>query len=184
MPTADTKKLIILDRDGVINEDSDCYIKSLEEWKPYPKAIDAIARLTKQGWTIAIATNQSGIARGYFTEHTLSQIHEAMRCQVESAGGHIAQIAYCPHGPQDGCSCRKPQPGLLEQIRCSLGMENLHAAWLVGDSLRDIQAGAAMGCQLVLVRTGKGMIAQEKELPTGTQVYDDLEKFANFLLSA
>nr|WP_299379883.1 D-glycero-beta-D-manno-heptose 1,7-bisphosphate 7-phosphatase [uncultured Halomonas sp.] len=183
MTTTDIKKLIILDRDGVINEDSDHYIKSLEEWKPYPKAIAFIARMTKEGWTIAVATNQSGIARGYFTERTLLQIHDAMRCQIESAGGHIAHIAYCPHGPQDGCSCRKPQPGLLEKIRLALRMEDLRNAWMVGDSLRDLQAGAAMGCQLALVRTGKGGITEAGELPAGTQVHDDLEKFADFLLS-
>lgn len=178
------QQLIILDRDGVINEDSDQYIKSLEEWKPYPQAIDSIARLTKAGWTLAVATNQSGIARGYFTERALSRIHEAMLCRVETVGGRIAHIAYCPHGPKDHCDCRKPKPGLLEQIRLVLGMTHLRDAWMVGDSLRDLQAGAAMGCRLALMRTGKGVATEAGGVPIGVRVYDDLEEFAHFLVHA
>nr|WP_298414134.1 D-glycero-beta-D-manno-heptose 1,7-bisphosphate 7-phosphatase [uncultured Halomonas sp.] len=182
MPAIDTSKVIILDRDGVINEDSDHYIKSLEEWAPYPQAINAIGRLTKAGWTLAVATNQSGIARGYFTEYSLLLIHEAMINEIEDAGGRIAHVAYCPHGPEDDCACRKPRPGLLEQIRLALGMEHLSNAWMVGDSLRDLQAGASMGCQLALVRTGKGNITLADDLPAETRIYKDLEEFANFLL--
>nr|WP_298377202.1 D-glycero-beta-D-manno-heptose 1,7-bisphosphate 7-phosphatase [uncultured Halomonas sp.] len=183
MSATDTKKLIILDRDGVINEDSDQYIKSLDEWKPYPQAIDAIRRLTEAGWTLAIATNQSGIARGYFTECTLSQIHEAMIDRIENEGGRIAFVAYCPHGPDDECICRKPNSGLLEQIRVALDMIDLQEAWMVGDSLRDLEAGAAKGCQLALVRTGKGIVTEANGIPSKVQVYDDLKRFTDYLLN-
>ena len=176
------RNLIILDRDGVINEDSDDYIKTLEEWRPYPQAIDAIARLSKAGWTLAIATNQSGIARRYYDEATLARIHAAMLERIEAAGGHIAHIAYCPHGPKDGCHCRKPAPGLLDEIRLVLGMPTLAGAWLVGDSLRDLQAGRSRGCRPVLVRTGKGVRTEANGVQEGTQVYDDLSEFASHLL--
>ncbi|SHE71905.1 D-alpha,beta-D-heptose 1,7-bisphosphate phosphatase [Modicisalibacter ilicicola DSM 19980] len=176
------EKLIILDRDGVINEDSDDYIKSLEEWRPYPQAIDAIARLAQAGWNIAVATNQSGIARGYYDEATLARIHAAMLERIEAAGGRVAHIAYCPHGPDEGCDCRKPAAGLLEQIRQALDMPTLEGAWLVGDTLRDLQAGLKMGCRPVLVRTGKGCRIEAQRMPEGTQVYDDLAGFVDHLL--
>ncbi|MGC3874108.1 D-glycero-beta-D-manno-heptose 1,7-bisphosphate 7-phosphatase [Halomonas sp. GXIMD04776] len=176
------QQLIILDRDGVINEDSDQYIKSLKEWKPYPQAIDSIARLSNAGWAIAIATNQSGIARGYLTEDTLAQIHHAMLELVQRAGGNIAHIAYCPHGPNDACDCRKPRAGLLRQIRHALGLKNLDGAWLVGDSMRDLQAGAAMGCRRVLVRTGKGANTELNERLNNILVFNDLSEFTEYLL--
>ncbi|WP_110654265.1 D-glycero-beta-D-manno-heptose 1,7-bisphosphate 7-phosphatase [Salinicola halimionae] len=148
--------LVILDRDGVINEDSDAYIKSLEEWRPLPNAIEAMARLYKAGWQVAIATNQSGIGRGYYDLDTLHAIHRRLTDLVESAGGSIAIIAYCPHRPDEGCDCRKPKPGMLLQIQRSLGFESLENSWMVGDSLRDIQAGLAAGCHTALVGTGNG----------------------------
>ncbi|PMR74689.1 D-glycero-beta-D-manno-heptose 1,7-bisphosphate 7-phosphatase [Billgrantia endophytica] len=176
-------KLVILDRDGVINRDSDQYIKSLDEWIPYPAAIDAIARLSQAGWTVAIATNQSGIARGYFDVTTLDAMHDELDRLVTQAGGHIALIVYCPHGPEDGCDCRKPKPGLLEQIRTELRLESLAGSWMVGDSLRDLQAGKAVGCQSALVRSGKG---KRTELAgTGlenTLIVDDLAAFVDWLL--
>ncbi|UYV19123.1 D-glycero-beta-D-manno-heptose 1,7-bisphosphate 7-phosphatase [Halomonas qaidamensis] len=175
-------QLVILDRDGVINHDSDAYIKSLEEWIPYPSAIDAIAQLAQAGYTVAIATNQSGIARGYYDEATLHLMHERLTTLVEAKGGHIAHIAYCPHGPDEQCACRKPLPGLLLQIQQRLGMESIIGSWMVGDSLRDLQAGEAVGCQPVLVRTGKGekTLANHKGLEN-TLVYSDLAAFADWL---
>ncbi|WP_108446179.1 D-glycero-beta-D-manno-heptose 1,7-bisphosphate 7-phosphatase [Halomonas denitrificans] len=178
-------KLVILDRDGVINHDSDNYVKSLDEWIPYPTAIEAIARLSRAGWTVAIATNQSGIARGYYSEAVLASMHERLEQLVHQAGGEIAHIAYCPHGPDDGCDCRKPLTGLLEQIRRALHLENLEGSWMVGDSLRDLQAGEPMGCRPVLVRTGKGRRTEAKgEGLDQAMIFDDLAAFVTWLLVA
>lgn len=176
-------KLVILDRDGVINQDSDAYIKSLEEWIAYPQAIEAIAYLTQHGWTVAIATNQSGIARGYFDTATLDAMHEELRHQVSSAGGEIAHIAYCPHGPDDGCDCRKPLPGLLQQVQQALGLSTLEGSWMVGDSLRDLQAGQAAGCHAALVRTGKGVRTEQKgQGLENVRIFDDLASFSRWLI--
>lgn len=176
-------KLVILDRDGVINQDSDAYIKSLDEWVPYPGAIAAIARLSRAGWTVAVATNQSGIARGLYDTAALDQMHRRLTELVSAAGGEIAMIAYCPHGPDDGCDCRKPRAGLLARIRDALGLENLTGTWLVGDSLRDLQAGERMGCRRVLVRTGKGRSTEAKGIELAdVAVYDDLSGFVDWLL--
>ncbi|MGR2738589.1 D-glycero-beta-D-manno-heptose 1,7-bisphosphate 7-phosphatase [Billgrantia sp. Q4P2] len=180
----DASRLVILDRDGVINQDSDDYIKSLAEWIPYPTSIEAIARLSGAGWTIAIATNQSGIARGYYDEATLASMHAELERQVGEAGGKIDLIAYCPHGPDDGCTCRKPLPGLLVQIRDALELDSLEGSWMVGDSLRDLQAGEPMGCRPVLVRTGKGRRTEAKGVGLeGALIFDDLAAFADWLLS-
>ena len=186
MPSPD--RLVILDRDGVINRDSDAYVKSLAEWVPYPSAIDAIARLSRAGWTVAVATNQSGIARGYYDETALAEMHAELDHLVKDAGGEIAHTAFCPHGPDDGCDCRKPLPGLLEQIREALGMESLTGSWMVGDSLRDLQAGEPMGCRPALVRTGKGerTLAKHPELTaedSKARVFDDLAAFVDWLLA-
>ncbi|WP_458525164.1 D-glycero-beta-D-manno-heptose 1,7-bisphosphate 7-phosphatase [Onishia taeanensis] len=181
MPIA--PKLVILDRDGVINQDSDRYVKSLDEWIPYPSAIEAIARLSGAGWTVAVATNQSGIARGYFDEAVLDGIHTRLNALVEEAGGRIEQIVYCPHGPDDDCRCRKPKPGLLETIRDRLGLADLERSWMVGDSLRDLQAGEALGCRSVLVRTGKGADTEAKgEGLAKARVFDDLSAFVTWLI--
>lgn len=175
-------KLVILDRDGVINHDSDAYIKSLKEWIPYPTAISAIAKLTHSGYTVAVATNQSGISRGYYDEATLHAMHERLITLVEAEGGTIAHIAYCPHGPDDYCDCRKPQPGLLLEIQQQLGVETLEGSWMVGDSLRDLQAGEAVGCHTVLVRTGKGAKTEVKGVGLEkTHIFNDLAKFTEWL---
>ena len=145
----------MLDRDGVINEDSDQYIKSPEEWIPVPGSLDAIARLTAAGYRIFVATNQSGIARGKYTLDTLQAIHETMEQAVAEAGGRIDGIFYCPHGPEDGCDCRKPKPGLLRQIEAAHGI-SLAGCPYVGDSQRDLVAARAVGAVPVLVRTGYG----------------------------
>ncbi|HBN14620.1 MAG: D-glycero-beta-D-manno-heptose-1,7-bisphosphate 7-phosphatase [Gammaproteobacteria bacterium] len=168
-------RLIILDRDGVINEDSDAFIKSVAECVPVAGSIDAIARLSKAGYTVAVATNQSGIARGLLSETTLSQIHGYLSGLVEKAGGHIAGFFYCPHGPDTNCSCRKPRPGLLYQIRDKYGSE-ICGVPVVGDSLRDLQAAKTAGCTPVLVRSGKG----EQTLATGLPPeLADSPQFAN-----
>lgn len=182
MPIA-PQQLVILDRDGVINQDSDAYIKSLDEWIPYPSAIDAIARLSQAGFTVAIATNQSGIARGYYDEAILTSMHDRLKALVKAAGGHVAHIAYCPHGPDDACHCRKPLPGLLVEIKEQLGLATLAGSWMVGDSLRDLQAGEACGCRGVLVKTGKGAQTIEKGIGLdNVLIHADLAEFTDRLL--
>jgi D-glycero-D-manno-heptose 1,7-bisphosphate phosphatase len=179
-------KLIILDRDGVINEDSDAFIKSAEECIPVPGSIAAIARLSKAGYRIVVATNQSGIARGLLDEFALARIHQTLNDLVEEAGGLITGFFYCPHGPGDHCQCRKPLPGLLHQIARELDVSVTHVPF-VGDSLRDLQAARSAGCQPVLVLTGKGRDTAASGLPaalTDTPVYDDLAAFANSILAS
>ncbi len=174
-------KLLILDRDGVINEDSDAYIKSLAEWIPIPGSIDAIARLSRAGWTVAVATNQSGLARGYYDAATLESMHTRLRQLVAEQGGEVGLIVHCPHGPDDGCACRKPKPGMLLQIAAHYGTE-LAGVWFVGDSPGDLEAALAVHCQPVLVKTGKGERTLSKSLPANTLVFDDLAAVADQLL--
>lgn len=176
-------KLIILDRDGVINQDSDAYIKTLDEWIPLPGSIDAIARLSKAGWTVAVATNQSGVGRGYYSEATLQSMHDRLCQLVREQGGTVDLIRYCPHGPEAGCDCRKPAPGLFKQIGEQVG-RSLDGVPTVGDSLRDLEAGCAVGCTPYLVRTGKGASTEHKTLPAGTQVFDDLAAVVDHLLES
>ena len=174
-------KLLILDRDGVINQDSDHYIKSPAEWKPIKGSIEAIARLTQAGWRIVVATNQSGIARGLFDTSTLNAIHDAMHKAVVQAGGRIEAIFFCPHAADSNCDCRKPKPGMLLEIERRLNIP-LAGVSFVGDSLRDMQAAAAAGARPVLVLTGKGKKTRDAGgLPEGTLVYPDLAAFASQL---
>jgi D-glycero-D-manno-heptose 1,7-bisphosphate phosphatase len=147
--------LLVLDRDGVINQDSEDYIRSLEEWHPIPGSIEAIAALSGAGYRIAIATNQSGLGRGYFDLDELERIHAHLRQLVEEHGGAIAGIFYCPHLPGQGCDCRKPGTGLLQAIESELG-ESPRGCFFIGDSLKDLQAARRYGCRPVLVETGKG----------------------------
>ncbi len=178
-----TRKLIVLDRDGVINEDSDAFIKTLDEWIPLPGSIEAIARLSRAGWQVCIATNQSGLARGLFDTATLDSMHDRLRELVAGQGGRIELILHCPHGPDDGCECRKPKPGLFRQIADHYGYSDLAGVPAVGDSLRDLQAGAALGATPYLVRTGKGAVTLERPLPPGTLVFADLSSVARHLLN-
>lgn len=176
-------KLVILDRDGVINFDSAQFIKSPAEWKPIPGSLEAIARLTQSGYRVVVATNQSGIGRGLFDMDTLNGIHEKMHKSVVSLGGRIDAVFFCPHTSDSKCSCRKPQPGMFKRIAETLnvGLKGVHT---VGDSLRDLQAGAAIGCKTNLVLTGKGEKTQaEGNLPEGTRVFPDLAAFVNELLT-
>lgn len=176
-------KLIVLDRDGVINHDSDAYIKTVDEWQPLPGAITAMARLYQAGWTVAVATNQSGLARGYYDEAELHAMHDKMRALLAEQQAEIGLIAFCPHGPDDGCDCRKPNIGLLLQIAEHYGVD-LDGVWFVGDSLRDLQAAVTVGAQPVLVKTGKGQDTARKELPPSTLVFADLAAVADALLQA
>lgn len=177
-------KLIVLDRDGVINEDSDAYVKTLDEWIPIPGSLEAIARLCEAGWTVAVATNQSGLARGLFDAIALGDMHFKMQRLVMEQGGRIDLIVHCPHGPNDGCDCRKPLPGLFQQIAEHFHLENLKGVPVVGDSHRDLHAGMRLGGAPYLVRTGKGMKTLEGTLPPGTQVFDDLAAVTDHLLGA
>jgi len=176
-------KLIILDRDGVINHDSPDYIKSPAEWHALPGSLDAIARLSRAGWRVVIASNQSGIARRLFSMETLNAIHAKLRRELAQAGGAIDAIFVCPHAPQDECLCRKPRPGLLHDIarRYEVTLAGVPA---VGDSLRDLIAAKLADCAPILVRTGNGATTLKKGgLPQGTEVYDDLAAVASALLS-
>jgi D-glycero-D-manno-heptose 1,7-bisphosphate phosphatase len=178
-------QLIILDRDGVINEDSDAYIKSVDECVPVPGSIEAIAQLTQAGYTVVVATNQSGIARGLLDEYSLAHIHQYLSDLVEEAGGQIAGFFYCPHGPEDGCMCRKPDPGLIDQIAMEFGVA-VEGVPLVGDSLRDLVAARAAGCRPILLRTGKGERVLAKGLApefADVEIFDDLLQFTKHLLS-
>ncbi|CAM3082796.1 D-alpha,beta-D-heptose 1,7-bisphosphate phosphatase [Pseudomonas gessardii] len=175
-------KLLILDRDGVINYDSDAYIKSVEEWIPLPGSIEAIAQLSKAGWTVAIATNQSGLARGYYDIATLDAMHARLRALVAEQGGEVGLVVYCPHGPDEGCDCRKPKPGMLKIISEHYKVP-LAGIWFVGDSLGDLEAAKAVDSQPVLVKTGKGEKTQAKNLPVGTLIFDDLAAVAAELIN-
>jgi D-glycero-D-manno-heptose 1,7-bisphosphate phosphatase len=176
--------LIVLDRDGVINQDSDDYIKSVEEWEPIPGSLEAISQLSHAGFTVAIATNQSGLARGLFDIDDLNAIHQTLRRRLLALGGRIEMIAFCPHGPDDRCRCRKPRPGLLQEIRRCTHL-SLRNAPVIGDSVRDLEAAGAVGARPILVRTGKGL-ATERALATigwPLPVFDDLHAAAAFLLA-
>ena len=173
-------KLVILDRDGVINEDSDDFIKSPAEWRPLPGSLEAIARLTAHGYTVVVATNQSGLARGLLDAATLDAIHRRMQGAVAAAGGRIDAIFHCPHGPEDACSCRKPQPGLLRQIAERYGVA-LHAIPVIGDSSRDLQAARAVGARPILVLTGKGRATLQSCDASAVEAYPDLDAAARAL---
>lgn len=178
----DHSKVVVLDRDGVINEDSDEFIKSPAEWRPLPGSLEAIARLHRAGFSIVVATNQSGIGRGLFSLEMLADIHQLMLSMVTAAGGHIARIVFCPHTPDDCCNCRKPAPGMLYEIAeltgCGLG--NMI---VIGDAARDLQAARAAGSRAILVRTGKGRATEAALAPNDTvEVYDDLAAAAEALL--
>lgn len=175
-------KLIILDRDGVINFDSVQYIKSPAEWKPIPGSLEAIARLNQAGYKVVVATNQSGVGRGLFDMDTLNAIHEKMHKALSAVGGRVDAIFYCPHAADSGCDCRKPKPGMFRRIAGCFNVD-LNGVPTVGDSLRDLQAGAAMGCLPLLVHTGKGdKTRTEGGLPEGTLEFADLAAAVDHLL--
>jgi D-glycero-D-manno-heptose 1,7-bisphosphate phosphatase len=177
-------KLIVLDRDGVINQDSDAYIKSVDEWIPIEGSLEAIARLNHGGYTVVVASNQSGIARGYFDIETLSAMHRKMDNMLASIGGRIDAVFFCPHGPDDGCSCRKPKPGMLLEIgqRFNVPLSNVI---FIGDSVADIKAATSASAKTMLVRTGKGIKAEKilrAECKASIPVYDDLAAAVDIIL--
>ena len=176
-------KLILLDRDGVINRDSDAFVKSVAEFLPLPGAIEAIGALCAAGFRVAVCTNQSGVGRGLLTETELGRIHEKLITLVESAGGRIESIRYCPHLPDAGCDCRKPSPGMVLDLLDELSFAAADAV-VVGDSLRDLQSGRSAGCRVVLVRTGNGREVEADAADAGfLEVYDDLATFARSEIS-
>jgi len=175
-------KLIILDRDGVINFDSDQFIKSPEEWKPIPGSLEAIARLNQAGYRVAVATNQSGIGRGLFDMPTLNAIHDKMHKQLAQVGGRVDAIFFCPHTNESNCECRKPKSGMIEEVALRFGV-SLKGVPAVGDSLRDLEAAGRLGAQPYLVLTGKGTKTQAKGgLPEGTLIHPDLASVVSSLL--
>ncbi|WP_461481127.1 D-glycero-beta-D-manno-heptose 1,7-bisphosphate 7-phosphatase [Porticoccus sp.] len=181
-------RLVILDRDGVINQDSDDYVKSLAEWIPIPGSIEAIARLSRAGFTVVVATNQSGIGRGLFDLDDLEAMHARLNELVLEQGGELSGIFYCPHRPEDACHCRKPAAGLLDAIADEFQL-SLQGVPLIGDSLRDLQSGLSHRCTPILVRTGKGA-STETRLPSQpepalqqTAVFDDLAQAVDHLLA-
>lgn len=176
-------KLVILDRDGVINHDSDDYIKSPEEWVPIPGSLEAIARLHREGYKVIVATNQSGVGRGLFDMDTLGRIHSRMLEAVRAKGGEIDAIFYCPHKPEDDCMCRKPQPGLFQEIAERLKV-NLNGVYAVGDTERDVAAARLVSARPVLVRSGKGKRTLKKgKALTDIPVFEDLAAFTDAFLS-
>ena len=176
-------KFIILDRDGVVNLDSDQFIKTPDEWVPIAGSLEAIAMLNQAGYRVVIASNQSGIGRGLFEMSALNAMHEKMYKALAALGGRVEAVFFCPHTAADNCDCRKPKSGLYEQIGERFGVE-LRNVPTVGDSLRDLEAGVAVGCLPHLVRTGKGLRTLDKGgLPAGTRIHDDLAAFARWLIA-
>ena len=177
-------KVIVLDRDGVINHDSDDYIKSAEEWRPLEGSLDAIARLKHSGYTVVVASNQSGLARGFFDIEALSAMHGKMDEMLAEIGARIDAIFYCPHGPEDGCDCRKPKPGMLLEIgqRFNVSLEDVI---FIGDSISDIKAAYSAHAKAMLVRTGKGAKAEkilQTECKGNVPVFDDLASAVTAIL--
>lgn len=167
-------KLVIIDRDGVINRDSEQYIKSPDEWQPIAGSLEAIARFTQAGFRVVVATNQSGLGRGLFDMATLNAMHDKMHKAVNQLGGRIDAVFFCPHAQDAGCSCRKPRPGMLLEIaaRFNVAIEGVPA---IGDSLRDLQAASAAGARPILVLTGKGeQTLKSGAVPEGTEIHQDL----------
>ena len=178
-------KLVILDRDGTINSDSDDFVKTPDEWMPLPGALEAIARLSQAGWHVVIASNQSGLGRGLFDVASLNAMHAKMHKMLAAVGGRVDAVFYCPHSPEESCNCRKPLPGLFEQIGSRFGVP-LKGVPTAGDSSRDLQAGSAAGCEPHLVLTGKSaqyaLGGQPDGLPFGTLLHADLSAFVDFIL--
>ena len=166
---AENGKLIILDRDGVINHDSDEFIKSPDEWTAIPGSLEAISRLCREDYKVVVITNQSGIAKGLYTINTLNRIHQKMLEELHRAGGDISAIFFCPHDNDDNCECRKPKPGMFLELGKRLKC-NLREVYAVGDSLRDLEAAESAGAKPALVKTGKGLITLDQISKTKGQI--------------
>ena len=176
-------KLIVLDRDGVVNHDSTQYIKSPDEWRPIPGSLEAIARLNHAGFRVVVATNQSGVGRGLYDMATLNAIHEKMHKALAHAGGRVDAVFFCPHTADSKCECRKPKPGMLHEIGRRFGVE-MTGVPIVGDGLRDLQAAEAIGAQPMLVLTGKGeKTLRDGGFPKNTVIFPDLAFAASALLA-
>lgn len=172
-------RLVLLDRDGVVNYDSPAFIRTPDEWRPIPGSLDAIARLKHAGWLVAVCSNQSGVGRGLIEPAMLEAIHDRLRAALAECGGSLDALLYCPHHPAEGCTCRKPAPGLLLAAMAGLGVSAGDCV-AIGDSLRDIEAGKAAGCRTILVRTGNGRAAETGARQIGVDaVYDDLSDAVN-----
>ena len=181
---SESRKFVVLDRDGVINRDSSDYIKCADEWLALPGSIEAICRLHQAGFTVVVASNQSGLGRGLFSDVALAEIHDKMNNQIEQGGGQLAGVFFCPHLPDAGCDCRKPATGLLQAIETEFG-QSLQGAVFVGDSLKDLQAATRHKIEPVLVRTGNGATTETKLASHGLahiSVYDDLAAFTHAFL--
>lgn len=176
-------KLIILDRDGVINYDSDKYIKNVDEWEPIPGSLEAIANLTQNDFTVVVCSNQSGISRGLFSFEELNEMHTKMHKLVKQAGGEISAIFCCPHKPEDNCECRKPKPKMIFDICERFNVDNISTVMLVGDSARDLEAINNAGGIPVLVKTGNGKKTLTKsKIPPGTLVFENLFEVSEYLI--
>ena len=182
-------KLVILDRDGTINADSDDFVKTADEWVPLPGSLEAIAKLNHAGWHVVVVSNQSGLGRGLFDAYTLNEMHAKMNALLMPLGGRVDAVFFCPHAPEDDCRCRKPRPGLFEDIGLRFGID-MAGVPAVGDTLRDLQAASTVGCMPHLVRTGKaasldeaGVQAMREKVP-GLTVHADLAAFVDALLAA
>lgn len=177
----DPLKLVVLDRDGVINRDSPDFIRTADQWEPLPGSLEAIAELTRAGWTVVVATNQSGIARGYLTRRELERIHARMESAVRQAGGRIDAIFVCPHGPGEGCDCRKPGTGLFRQIEARYG-QPVAGVPAVGDSERDLEAARRAGARPILVMTGNGRETAARLGAAAPEAYADLRSAVSALI--
>ena len=175
-------RLVMIDRDGVINEDSGEFIKSVAEWRPIAGSLEAIASLHRAGWMVAVVTNQSGVGRGLYDEATLAKIHEHMRERVRAAGGSLAGVYYCPHLPDAGCECRKPKPGMFRALERELGVSVVGAPY-IGDRMSDVEAADAVGARPMLVRTGTGAATVAVLGARRVPVFDDLAAAARSLLA-
>jgi D-glycero-D-manno-heptose 1,7-bisphosphate phosphatase len=189
-------KLLILDRDGTLNRSRDDYVASADEWEALPGALEAVARLNHGGWRVVLATNQSGVGRGMFDMVSLNAIHAKMHRQLAAVGGRVDAIFFCPHAPEDACNCRKPAPGLFQQIGARFGV-SLAEVPAAGNAVRHVQAAAAAGCPTHLLLTGKSehlraqaqrgtvddLAALAPGLPPGLQLHADLAAFADWLLA-
>lgn len=175
-------RYVLLDRDGVINADSDDFIKSPDEWQPIPGSLQAIARLNQEGYKVIVITNQSGLARGLFTQEILEDIHAKMRASVVEAGGVIEAIYFCPHGPDDNCNCRKPGTGMLLQFAKDY-QTKLDNIPFVGDNLKDVQAAIAVGAKPILVKTGKGEQTLANNPQLNVLVFERLYDAAEFIVT-
>ena len=180
-------KAVLLDRDGVINFDSPDYILSPEQWEPIPGSLEAIARLTKAGIAIAVVSNQSALGRGMLDDATLQNIHAKMLLSIEALGGRVDHVAYCPHAPDDGCTCRKPLPGMITESLAALNLEDqLQHVCMIGDSLRDMQAAWAAGVKGILVQSGYGdgdaILAKARLQKPNIRAFPDLAAATKYIL--